>query len=175
MKVKSFVAALAVATASFSTHAVPIAGVTLPFNGFGTATFENTLTTAGAFTDFWVFTLIPGPFNLTTGFAATLQGLSDIDFTSITIARTLPPPESFSFALIQADPLTEVWEVPGSTYLQSGVEYQLTVKGNFAGTGAAEYTGKLFTTAVPEPETYALFLAGLGAITFVARRRRAIR
>jgi len=27
-------------------------------------------------------------------------------------------------------------------------------------------------TPVPEPETYALFLAGLAAMSFVARRRR---
>ena len=30
----------------------------------------------------------------------------------------------------------------------------------------------LVTTAIPEPETYALMLAGLGAIAFMARRRR---
>jgi hypothetical protein len=28
-------------------------------------------------------------------------------------------------------------------------------------------------SAVPEPQTYALFIAGIAALTFVARRRRA--
>jgi hypothetical protein len=34
-------------------------------------------------------------------------------------------------------------------------------------------TGTIIAAAVPEPETYALFLAGLGALGFVVRRRRA--
>lgn len=36
----------------------------------------------------------------------------------------------------------------------------------------ANYQGSLAVVAVPEPETYALMLAGLAAVGFVARRRK---
>jgi hypothetical protein len=36
----------------------------------------------------------------------------------------------------------------------------------------SQYAGNISVTAIPEPETYALLLAGLGVIGFLARRRR---
>ena len=48
--------------------------------------------------------------------------------------------------------------------------FTLTVNGmtNFAGAG---YHGTITVTAVPEPETYAMLLAGLGLMGGIARRR----
>lgn len=49
--------------------------------------------------------------------------------------------------------------------------HTLTVAGMGDATGP-QYTGSLTVSAIPEPETYALMLAGLGAVGFLARRRR---
>ena len=57
----------------------------------------------------------------------------------------------------------------------STAPFVLTLNGLNLGTQAKPglYSGELTVTAVPEPTTYALLLAGLGAIGFVARRRNA--
>jgi hypothetical protein len=55
----------------------------------------------------------------------------------------------------------------GAAYFAADVIWSV---GRQTATGAVGVTQ--VTTPVPEPETYALFLAGLGAVGFTARRRR---
>jgi len=61
---------------------------------------------------------------------------------------------------------------PGTypAYFAADVYWKLDPDADLARTGAIGVTQ--LTTAVPEPETYALFLAGLGAMGFMAKRRR---
>lgn len=58
----------------------------------------------------------------------------------------------------------------GSTNLPAG-NFSLTISGT-AGPGGASYGGNIVATPVPEPETLAMMLAGLGALGFLARRRQ---
>lgn len=47
-----------------------------------------------------------------------------------------------------------------------------TIFVNGSGTPGSAYTGNVVITAVPEPQTYALLLAGLGAVGFLSVRRK---
>lgn len=55
-----------------------------------------------------------------------------------------------------------------STGLLKAGSYKL----NFKSTDATRFSGSINIAAVPEPETYAMLLAGLGLIGFTARRRK---
>ena len=101
--------------------------------------------------------------------------LLDLETTSV-----LAPPDGTTFIVLG---LTH--EEVGSTTIRAGYGF-LDAQGNPLGnwnwlnqTGTI-FTGENFTrvelraaAAIPEPETYALLLAGLGLVTFYARRRRA--
>ena len=49
--------------------------------------------------------------------------------------------------------------------------YYFVISGDTTGTKGGRYSYDVLTTAVPEPESYALFLAGLGIMGAIARRR----
>ena len=50
--------------------------------------------------------------------------------------------------------------------------YTLQIRGAVTGSGGGSYAGVLNLTPVPEPETYAMLLAGLGLVGFISRRRQ---
>lgn len=54
----------------------------------------------------------------------------------------------------------------------TGGKYYLWVSGLATGSAGGIYSGAVSVSAVPEPETYAMMLAGLAALGFLARRRQ---
>ena len=50
--------------------------------------------------------------------------------------------------------------------------YTLQIKGTVSGLGGGSYAGILnIVPAVPEPDTYAMLVAGMGLVSFMSRRR----
>ena len=95
---------------------------------------------------------------------------------TITAGLTAVAPSSFSSGFFMLENYTSPTNFGsgtiGSTFtatLAAG-DYFYTVKG--VGAAGSTYALKSVVAAVPEPETYALFLAGLGAVGFLAARRR---
>ena len=58
-----------------------------------------------------------------------------------------------------------------SAMLPAATGYRFVVSGNVTGTLGGSYGGVLAAAPVPEPETWAMLLAGLGLVGFSARRR----
>ena len=164
MQLKSIIAAIALAATGSSFAATP-----LSFDADGTAGFTN-VPAAGSFTDDYSFT-VPDAFDMTAGSVTTkINGPKDIDFSAVYITDGTNV-YNFVQTGFDGNPSGEQWTLLGAT-LNSGTPYDLILKGTQSA-NKARYSGELSVVAVvPEPETYALMLAGLSLMGFIARRRR---
>ncbi len=118
----------------------------------------------GGFTDTYAFTLVQDSVVGASVTNVSLYGINDItDF-----AATL---DSQALKYKVTDEGVVVVDLLYGTAPAGAGSHNLTVSGVAPTTGAT-YGGNI-TAAVPEAETYAMLLAGLGVVGFVGRRRRA--
>lgn len=157
-----FLKKLALAAAIVATTSSAFANNVVDAPGFDglTSTF-SAVHTAGSFTDTFTFTL-SGITSASLSLITIGAGIADIDFTSATL-NSLP-----LTLTTDAGGFVEILYSP----TDFAVTGPLTLIVNGTSGANASYSGTLNVTAVPEPETVALMLAGLGVLGFVARRRR---
>jgi hypothetical protein len=166
MKFKHLALAAAVAVASSGAWAEDVTVNNIDLTS-GTAFFGVFHFDDGAFTDTFNFINGPGAADATASLitAALSNGNQNIDFSSATLngnALTFSPNGQFEYG-------------SGAWAGLIGPTFQLVVMGMTSGTPgstAASYSGTLNVSPVPEPGTYALLLAGLGAVGFIAKRRK---
>lgn len=136
------------------------------------ASFANTVT--GAFTDSWTFNLptlsavAASVTNVEVSFGSFTAG-GIMGFEAWLNGTQLFGPTSIVGPVSGVTVKTQV--LAGGTVLPAGM-YSLMVKGSGITGASASYGGNIVATPVPEPETYAMMLAGLAAVGFLARRRR---
>ncbi len=170
MKLKPLMAAFVVA---FSSATAAAANYSVP--GTLSGAYGNAFTTAsGAFSDFLSFTIdapsnlgsVASPTNLS--FSLPFGGTINV-FEISNLAYTITGPLGFTTTAPIAGN-----NVSASTFLNVAGVYTLNLTGNATGTSGGMYSVALNVenvAAVPEPETYALMLAGLGLVGFASRRK----
>ncbi len=134
----------------------------------GSTSFSRT-PAAGLFTDTWTFSLVSNSFLTSSTLSSSAVGAQDLMFTTAVITTAATPGTPLATFVGPTFAGANEFLTLSSFLLASG-KYDLIVTGLNSAAPAA-YSGTITVAAIPEPETYALMLAGLGVIGFMAKRR----
>ncbi len=155
-------AAMGSASASTGTYAftMPLAPAA-PYNTF--------LTVSGtSFTDIFNFTAPVGAVQA----SGAVVSIDLVPFANIdSIMITLFNGSNASGSMVASGSAAEFSQLE-NTPITAGNLYSFRVTGLIVGAPAGYYTFTAVAAPVPEPETYAMFLAGAAAVGFVVMRRR---
>jgi hypothetical protein len=141
------------------------ADITYTFSG---VTFSDGGTLNGTFT-------ANDAINSVLNYNITTSPNTGIGFT-YTPATASSAPSALPFILVlNAPALSNILQVTFTNLLSTGAPITIGTFDSFEQTPAARrdiVTGSVIVAAIPEPETYAMLLAGLGLVGFMARRRK---
>ena len=161
MGVYQKIAAAALASvAAVSMPSIAGAATFLTFSGTS-GVYGNSNNSQTPFTD--TFTVPTGKGWLSATISSIGQGVSNIDFTSVTLNGTAFTPVSTGF--------TEFRKI---VRLPVAAGNQIIQVAGISGRDAS-YDGTLAFAAVPDPTTWALMILGFGAVGYGLRRRAAAR
>lgn len=171
----SIVAAISAILFSTTAHALspgPIGSSFVNNGGSFDANFGNDSVSVTPFEDHYTFSAVPpmfggGGLSVVSGF--TLAGFNvrfdslelwDVTSASIVATGNIVAGEFLGFANFPS--------------LISGNDYDIVVNGGLnSGFASGSYSGNISIAPIPEPETYAMLLAGLLVVGFAARSRQA--
>ena len=160
----SYMAPASAVTISSTTNLGDITGLAKNIgNSFGVAAYGS------SFSDLYTFDLSSASQSVGTTVTIDLS-VGPLNFQLSNMVIELTDSTGFiSYAIDSSMDASKALQL--SATLNAGTGYRFLVTGDVTGNIGGAYGGVLQAAPIPEAETYAMMLAGLGLVGFMARRR----